>query len=297
MLVPEGGVGDPRRAAARSRRTSASSRSTPACCSTRRSRRGARSRSASACRSRSRRRSAAAVDRARALLRRAEGRRAASARSPAPTPGSPACAASRGRRAPTPSSSRSTTSAADREVQPARGVDRAGPLGAHPRARPALPPAARPGLRLDRLRAVHAAGRRPRGPLGGHRRRPSAGCTSERCEPHGPARHPLRPRRRHPHRPDRHRRRLAHDAAAHPRSPAIPPVVAIGTDLAYGAVTKTVGGWRHWRKGTVDLGVSTWLAVGCVPGRARRRLAARPPARRLRRELRADAARRRSPSR
>ena len=46
----------------------------------------------------------------------------------------------------------------------------------------------------------------------------------------------------------------------------VPPVVAIGTDLAYGAVTKTVGGWRHWRKGTVDLGVSIWLAVGSVPG-------------------------------
>jgi len=46
----------------------------------------------------------------------------------------------------------------------------------------------------------------------------------------------------------------------------VPPVVAIGTDLAYGAVTKTLGGWRHWRKGTVDLGVSMWLAVGSVPG-------------------------------
>ncbi|MDP8968176.1 MAG: sulfite exporter TauE/SafE family protein, partial [Actinomycetota bacterium] len=46
----------------------------------------------------------------------------------------------------------------------------------------------------------------------------------------------------------------------------VPPVMAIGTDLAYGAVTKTVGGWRHWRKGTVDLGVSMWLAVGSVPG-------------------------------
>jgi uncharacterized membrane protein YfcA len=46
----------------------------------------------------------------------------------------------------------------------------------------------------------------------------------------------------------------------------IPPTVAIGTDLAYGAVTKTLGGWRHWRKGTVDLGVSKWLAVGSVPG-------------------------------
>ena len=46
----------------------------------------------------------------------------------------------------------------------------------------------------------------------------------------------------------------------------VPPVMAIGTDLAYGAVTKTLGGWRHWRKGTVDLGVSMWLAVGSVPG-------------------------------
>lgn len=46
----------------------------------------------------------------------------------------------------------------------------------------------------------------------------------------------------------------------------VQPVMAIGTDLAYGAVTKTLGGWRHLRSGTVDLGVSTWLAVGSVPG-------------------------------
>jgi uncharacterized membrane protein YfcA len=44
------------------------------------------------------------------------------------------------------------------------------------------------------------------------------------------------------------------------------PAVAIGTDLAYAAITKTVGGWRHLRKGTVSLGVSGWLAVGSVPG-------------------------------
>jgi uncharacterized membrane protein YfcA len=44
------------------------------------------------------------------------------------------------------------------------------------------------------------------------------------------------------------------------------PVVAIGTDLAYAAITKTVGGWRHLRKGTVSLGVSGWLALGSVPG-------------------------------
>jgi uncharacterized membrane protein YfcA len=46
----------------------------------------------------------------------------------------------------------------------------------------------------------------------------------------------------------------------------VQPVIAIGTDVAYGAVTKTVGGWRHLRGGTVDLGVSGWLAVGSVPG-------------------------------
>src|SRR5919206_1544984 len=46
----------------------------------------------------------------------------------------------------------------------------------------------------------------------------------------------------------------------------IQPVVAVGTDLAYGALTKTLGGWRHLRKGTVDLGLSVWLAVGSCPG-------------------------------
>jgi uncharacterized protein len=44
------------------------------------------------------------------------------------------------------------------------------------------------------------------------------------------------------------------------------PVVTIGTDLAYGAVTKTFGGWRHLRAGHVDLRLSWWLAAGSVPG-------------------------------
>jgi uncharacterized membrane protein YfcA len=39
----------------------------------------------------------------------------------------------------------------------------------------------------------------------------------------------------------------------------------VGTDLAYGAVTKTVGGWRFLRHGTVDMGLSTWMAFGSVP--------------------------------
>jgi uncharacterized protein len=46
----------------------------------------------------------------------------------------------------------------------------------------------------------------------------------------------------------------------------INPVVAVGTDLAYGAVTKTVGGWRHMRAGTVQLGLVGWLALGSCPG-------------------------------
>lgn len=45
----------------------------------------------------------------------------------------------------------------------------------------------------------------------------------------------------------------------------VKPVTAVGTDLAYGAVTKTVGGWRHFRQGTVDLKLSTWMGVGSVP--------------------------------
>ena len=45
----------------------------------------------------------------------------------------------------------------------------------------------------------------------------------------------------------------------------VQPVVAISTDLAYGAITKTVGGWRHLRSGAGDRGVSKWLAVGLVP--------------------------------
>src|SRR4051812_4829786 len=45
----------------------------------------------------------------------------------------------------------------------------------------------------------------------------------------------------------------------------VKPVTAVGTDLAYGAVTKTVGGWRFLRHGTVDMGLSTWMAFGSVP--------------------------------
>jgi uncharacterized membrane protein YfcA len=44
-----------------------------------------------------------------------------------------------------------------------------------------------------------------------------------------------------------------------------PPVTAVGTDLAYGAITKTVGGFKHWRQGTIDFPLSWWMAVGSIP--------------------------------
>jgi uncharacterized membrane protein YfcA len=43
------------------------------------------------------------------------------------------------------------------------------------------------------------------------------------------------------------------------------PVTAVGSDIMYAAITKTVGGWRHLRLKTVNLGLSFWLAVGSVP--------------------------------
>jgi uncharacterized membrane protein YfcA len=46
----------------------------------------------------------------------------------------------------------------------------------------------------------------------------------------------------------------------------IKPVLAVGTDLAYGAITKTVGGLQHLRQHTVSIRVALWLAVGSIPG-------------------------------
>src|SRR5918912_911583 len=45
----------------------------------------------------------------------------------------------------------------------------------------------------------------------------------------------------------------------------VKPVTAVGTDLTYGAITKTVGGWRHLRHRTGDMGLSTWISFGSVP--------------------------------
>jgi uncharacterized membrane protein YfcA len=46
----------------------------------------------------------------------------------------------------------------------------------------------------------------------------------------------------------------------------IKPVVAVGTDLAYAAITKTAGGFLHFRKGTVQTNLAFWLALGSCPG-------------------------------
>ncbi|HET7054778.1 MAG TPA: sulfite exporter TauE/SafE family protein [Solirubrobacterales bacterium] len=45
----------------------------------------------------------------------------------------------------------------------------------------------------------------------------------------------------------------------------IQPTTAIGTDIFYSAVTKTVGGWRHLRMKTVNMELVKWLATGSVP--------------------------------
>jgi uncharacterized membrane protein YfcA len=45
----------------------------------------------------------------------------------------------------------------------------------------------------------------------------------------------------------------------------VKPVTAIGTDIFYAAVTKTVGGWRHLKMGTVNMNLALWLAAGSVP--------------------------------
>ena len=45
----------------------------------------------------------------------------------------------------------------------------------------------------------------------------------------------------------------------------ISPVTAIGTDIFYAAITKSVGGVQHLRMKTVHRGLAFWLAVGSVP--------------------------------
>ncbi|MFA6475706.1 MAG: sulfite exporter TauE/SafE family protein [Patescibacteria group bacterium] len=46
----------------------------------------------------------------------------------------------------------------------------------------------------------------------------------------------------------------------------IEPAIAIGSDIIYGAITKSVGTWQHLRQKTVDLKLVKHLAYGSVPG-------------------------------
>jgi uncharacterized membrane protein YfcA len=45
----------------------------------------------------------------------------------------------------------------------------------------------------------------------------------------------------------------------------VKPTTAIGTDIAYAAVTKTAGGWRHLKLKTVNMKLVYWMAAGSVP--------------------------------
>lgn len=46
----------------------------------------------------------------------------------------------------------------------------------------------------------------------------------------------------------------------------IPPLIAVGTDLLLGAITKSVGAFQHYRLGNVDLKVTKTLLSGSIPG-------------------------------
>lgn len=41
--------------------------------------------------------------------------------------------------------------------------------------------------------------------------------------------------------------------------------MAVGTDLAYGAITKAVGAFLHYRRRTVDLSIACHLGLGSIP--------------------------------
>jgi len=45
----------------------------------------------------------------------------------------------------------------------------------------------------------------------------------------------------------------------------VSPATAVGTDLLYASLTKTVGGWVHGRRGTVDWRVLGLLGMGSLP--------------------------------
>ena len=58
----------------------------------------------------------------------------------------------------------------------------------------------------------------------------------------------------------------------------IKPVTAIGTDIFYAAVTKTVGGWRHLKMGTVNMSLALLAGGRQRAGLDRRRLGDLDPA-------------------
>jgi len=45
----------------------------------------------------------------------------------------------------------------------------------------------------------------------------------------------------------------------------VSPATAVGTDLLYASLTKTMGGWVHGKRGTVDWKVVSLLAMGSLP--------------------------------
>lgn len=45
----------------------------------------------------------------------------------------------------------------------------------------------------------------------------------------------------------------------------LPPVWAVGTDIAYSTVTKAVGSIIHYRQKNVDIKIALWLACGSIP--------------------------------
>ncbi len=46
----------------------------------------------------------------------------------------------------------------------------------------------------------------------------------------------------------------------------IPPIVAVGSDAAFSALTKLGAGFLHLRQHTVNWRLVRWLALGSIPG-------------------------------
>jgi uncharacterized protein len=46
----------------------------------------------------------------------------------------------------------------------------------------------------------------------------------------------------------------------------LPAAQAVQLDFLYLTPTKLVGAWRHYRRGTIDPGLTTFLAIGALPG-------------------------------